>query len=100
MHRTCKLESRYVWYAEMAAITGKTKLWNSVRVNFAGANLKLSGKLRDLSPTCNYCRSIKNKHTLQTAYTLSEAWSGVNWGDLMAAQAPLGPIFMTGLPER
>jgi len=30
-------------------------------------------------------------------YTLSEAWSGVNWVDLMAAGAPLGPIFMTGL---
>jgi len=29
-----------------------------------------------------------------TIYTLSEAWSGVNWADLMAAQ---GPIFMTGL---
>jgi len=34
-----------------------------------------------------------------TLYTLSEAWSGVDWADLMAAQgaAPLGPIFMTGL---
>jgi len=32
--------------------------------------------------------------------TLSEACSGVNWADLMAARAPLGPIFMTGLPER
>jgi len=34
-------------------------------------------------------------------YTLSEAWSGVNWADLMAwlPRAPLGPIFMTGLPE-
>jgi len=32
-------------------------------------------------------------------YTLSEAWSGMNWADLMAAQGafPLGPIFMTGL---
>jgi len=38
---------------------------------------------------------------LQTgAYTLSEAWSGVNWADLMAAQGALGPIFMTGVPER
>jgi len=33
-------------------------------------------------------------------YTLSEAWSGMNWADLMAARAPSGPIFMTGLPER
>jgi len=33
-------------------------------------------------------------------YTLSDAWSGVNWADLMAAQGALGPIFMTGLPER
>jgi len=30
-------------------------------------------------------------------YTLSEAWSGVDWADL---RAPFGPIFMTGLPER
>jgi len=28
---------------------------------------------------------------------MSEAWSGVNWADVMAARAPLGPIFMTGL---
>jgi len=30
-------------------------------------------------------------------YTLSEAWSGVNWADLMAAQAAFGTVFMTGL---
>jgi len=31
-------------------------------------------------------------------YTLSEAWSGVNWADLMAAQGAFGTaIFMTGL---
>jgi len=36
----------------------------------------------------------------QRSYTRSEAWSGVNWADLMAAQGALGPIFMTGLPER
>jgi len=35
-----------------------------------------------------------------SCYTLSEAWSGVNWADLMAAQATLGLIFITGLPER
>jgi len=33
-------------------------------------------------------------------YTLSEAWSGVNWVDLMAAQGDFGTDFMTGLPER
>jgi len=37
------------------------------------------------------------KLSIPTCYTLSEAWSGVNWADL---RAPLGPIFMTGLPER
>jgi len=26
-------------------------------------------------------------------YTLSEAWSGVNWGDLMAAQGAFGTDF-------
>jgi len=33
---------------------------------------------------------------IKSDYTLSEAWSGVNWADLMP-RAPLGPIFMTGL---
>jgi len=28
-----------------------------------------------------------------TAYTLSEAWSGVNWADLMAAQGAFGTAF-------
>jgi len=30
-------------------------------------------------------------------YTLSEAWSEVNWADLMLPRAPSGPIFMQGL---
>jgi len=29
----------------------------------------------------------------QTTYTLSEAWSGVNWADLMAAQGAYGTEF-------
>jgi len=33
-------------------------------------------------------------------YTLSEAWSGVNWADRIAAQGAFGINFMTGLPER
>jgi len=37
------------------------------------------------------------KYKGRNRYTLSEAWSGVNRADLMAARAPLGPIFMTGL---
>jgi len=32
-----------------------------------------------------------------TSYTQSEAWSGVNWADLMAAQGAFGSVFMTGL---
>jgi len=30
------------------------------------------------------------------AYTLSEAWSGVNWGDIMAAQGAFGIDFYDG----
>jgi len=30
-------------------------------------------------------------------YTLSEAWRGVNWADLMAAQGAFGTDFKTGL---
>jgi len=29
----------------------------------------------------------------QLTYTLSEAWSGVNWADLMAAQGAFGTDF-------
>jgi len=32
-------------------------------------------------------------HFCQYNYTLSEAWSGVNWADLMAAQGALGTDF-------
>jgi len=31
--------------------------------------------------------------TTKSRYTLSEAWSGVNWADLMAAQGALGTDF-------
>jgi len=51
-------------------------------------------------PQCTYIsrrldhfREVNNAQILKYTYTLSEAWSGVNW-------APLGSIFMTGLPER
>jgi len=37
--------------------------------------------------------------TLKIDYTLSEAWSGVNWADLMAAQGAFGTDFYD-LPER
>jgi len=37
------------------------------------------------------CRYIYSQYEIDFNYTLSEAWSGVNWAD---------PMFMTGLPER
>jgi len=38
-----------------------------------------------------YLEEILMKTTLH--YTLSEAWSGVNWADLMAAQGAFGTDF-------
>jgi len=43
--------------------------------------------------------TILRQEPERQGYTLSEAWSEVNQADLMAALG-LGPIFMTGLPER
>jgi len=36
---------------------------------------------------------IKVKNRLERSYALSEAWSGVNWADLMAAQGAFGTDF-------
>jgi len=33
-------------------------------------------------------------------YTLSEAWSGVNWAEVLAAAGGWGTVFVTGLPAR
>jgi len=33
-------------------------------------------------------------------YTLSEAWSGVNWADLMAAQGAFGTVFIHSAPSQ
>jgi len=33
------------------------------------------------------------KYSRANTYTLSEAWSGVNWADLMAAQGAFGTDF-------
>jgi len=42
----------------------------------------------------NYFHDIYNFHTKNVAqYTLSEAWSGVNWVDVMAAQGAFGTDF-------
>jgi len=48
----------------------------------------------------NSCFETGKIYFCKTFYTLSEAWSGVNWADLMATQGAFGPIFLTGLPER
>jgi len=45
-----------------------------------------------MRPLCKLCKA---SHLLDTYsdYTLSEAWSGVNWADLMAAQGAFGTDF-------
>jgi len=39
------------------------------------------------------CHILLLSTTFNTNYTLSEAWSGVNWADLMAAQGAFGTNF-------
>jgi len=46
--------------------------------------------------TARMIDEVLNNWTTEAAYTLSEAWSGVNWADLMAAQGAFG----TDLYER
>jgi len=36
---------------------------------------------------------LQHKYNTKLIYTLSEAWSGVNWADLMAAQGAFGTDF-------
>jgi len=43
-----------------------------------------------LNPTCWQCTVHRDGGTLFLLYALSEAWSGVNWADLMAAQGAFG----------
>jgi len=38
------------------------------------------------------CNILKNLQHVPCTYTLSEAWSGVNWADLIAAQGAFGTV--------
>jgi len=55
-------------------------------LNNEGSNIKLSRKkVEDVM--------LKRRFEVKRIYTLSEAWSGVNWADLMAAQGAFGTDF-------
>jgi len=48
-------------------------------------------ELLEFFPGSNVC--LVNNKSVHSIYTLSEAWSGVNWADLKAAQGAFGTDF-------